>query len=393
MKFSRTILFTGIWVAVLLSFTGVLYASGNEAAVSARVVFIGDIMVHDQQLEAARYGASWDFTPHFHRVKPLFQRNLSVGNLETVLGGPSQRFVGYPAFNSPDELAAALADLGIDIAMLANNHIYDRGLDAALRTTKVLDEVGVSWAGLSPQNDLNAPLIVEYGGLKWAFVNYSYGSNAVRRLTNPEHLQINLITDDSIISGLRRASAHEPDITAAFFHWGAEYHLSPSKSQRHTAALCFENGADLVIGTHPHVLQPIEVMGSARGYAVVAYSLGNFVSFQRTKPRERSVILAVDVEKKPGARAVISRVSIAPTWVSARMEGGRNKIEVVYAGSGGLFNHTGLPAEELSSARKAGGAVLDYLGASTYPDQDGFYTLWDALSPEILPESRRAKPE
>ena len=148
-----------------------------------------------------------------------------------------------------------------------------------------------------------------------------------------------------------------------------------------------------MIGAHPHVLQPIEVTDTDRGHAVVAYSLGNFVSFQRTRPRERSVVLAVDVEKRPGGRAEVSRVSVAPTWVSARREGGGRVIEVVYAGSGGPFNHAGLPAGELASARRAGVMVLDYLGASNEPDQDGFYTLWDAMSPEALPSSRRAKPE
>jgi len=393
LKFSRIITFIGIWAVILLSFTGVSSASNDDGTVRARVVFIGDIMVHDQQLEAAKYGASWDFKPQFHRVKPLFRRSLSVGNLETVFAGAKRKYAGYPAFNTPDELAVALSDLEIDIVMLANNHILDHGLDAALRTTKVLDDTGISWTGLSSQYDPDAPLIFEYGGLKWAFVNYSYGSNSARQLTKSEDLKLNLINDDAIVSGLKLASAYEPDITVAFFHWGAEYQYTPSKSQRHTAELCLSNGANLVIGAHPHVLQPIEVTASGKGYAVVAYSLGNFVSNQRTKPRERSVILAIDVEKKQGERAAVSRVSIAPTWVSARMEGGRRRIEAVYAGSGGQFNHAGLPAMELTKARSAGAAVLDFLGASADPDQDGFYTLWDALSPDNLPRSRRAKPE
>ena len=207
---------------------------------------------------------------------------------------------------------------------------------------------------------------------------------------------MNLIADDAIVSGMAQAHTFEPDIVVVFFHWGQEYQHSPSKSQRLAAALCLENGADLVIGAHPHVLQPIEVTSrenSDKNYAVVAYSLGNFVSYQRTTPRERSVVLAVDVEKKPSSRAMVSRVSVAPTWVSARRENGRRKIEVVYAGNGGPFNHAGLPEMELTVARKTGRAVLDFLGASAEPDSDGFYTLWDALSPDVTPKSRRAKPE
>gem|GEM_PF-1249331 len=361
--------------------------------IRARAVFIGDIMVHDQQLVAARDGTSWDFKPHFHRVKPLFQGSLAVGNLETVLAGEQKRFAGYPAFNTPDELASALVDLGINIVMLANNHILDQGLEAALRTTKVLDEAGLLWTGLSPQDDPNAPLVMEHGGLRWAFVNYSYGSNIPRKPAKPEDLALNLMSDEAIISGLRRAAAHEPDITVAFFHWGPEYQLAPSKSQRRAAALCLENGADLVIGAHPHVLQPIEMASSDKGRTVVAYSLGNFVSFQRTKPRERSVALAVDIEKTPGGRAAVTRVGVAPTWVSTRIENGRRKVEVMYGGGGeGLFDNEGLPEGEFLAAQRAGREALDFLGASEEPDGEGFYTLWEAAAADIPPQSRRAKP-
>ena len=90
---------------------------------------------------------------------------------------------------------------------------------------------------------------------------------------------------------------------------------------------------------------------------------------------------------------MVSRVSVAPTWVSARREGGREKIEVMYAGIGGPFNHAGLPAEEIALAREAGRAVLDFLGASEKPDKAGFYTIWDAASPDIMPQNRRETPE
>jgi poly-gamma-glutamate synthesis protein (capsule biosynthesis protein) len=149
----------------------------------------------------------------------------------------------------------------------------------------------------------------------------------------------------------------------------------------------------MVIGTHPHVLQPIEVISSDRGRALVAYSLGNFVSNQRTLPRERSVVLAVDVEKKPGGGAAISRVSVAPTWVSSTRQSGRRRFQIVYGGTGGPFNHEGLSPAELGKARSAGSAVLDFLGAESDPDGMGFYALWDATSPDVLPESRRKSPE
>ena len=383
----RAFLAMGVWASLLCSpFPFASVRSAEDGTIRARAVFIGDIMVHAQQLEAARLGESWDFKPHFRRVRPLLERSLSVGNLETVFAGEAEAYAGYPTFNTPDELAPALVNLGIDAVMLANNHILDQGLDAALRTTKVLDDAGISWTGLTPRSADNPgePLVVEYGGLKWAFVNYAYGSNTPIQPVKSEDLRLNLLSDFAIASGLARAAACEPDVTVAFFHWGVEYQIFPSRDQRRVAAFCLKNGANLVIGTHPHVLQPIEVTDSEGGPSVVAYSLGNFVSFQRTLPRERSVVLAIDVEKEPGERARVSRVSVAPTWVSARRENGRRKVEVVYAGSGGPFNHAGLPAGEVARARKIGKEVLDFLGVRTNPDPDGFYTLWETASPDRI---------
>ena len=391
MRFSRANFI--MCVIILFLYAGVSFAADEDGTISARVVFVGDIMVHDQQLESARYGGAWDFKPQFRRVKPLFWRSLSVGNLETVFAGNEQEFSGFPAFNTPDELAAALADLEIDIVMLANNHILDHGFDAASRTTKVLDDSGIFWTGLVTQEDPDEPLVVEYSGLRWAFVNYSYGSNNKSEPDKPEDLRLNVISENAVASGLARALTYEPDITVAFFHWGLEYQYNPTRNQNNIAEICLENGADLVIGAHPHVLQPIEVTSSDRGYSVIAYSLGNFISYQRTKPWERSVILAIDVEKKPGERALVSRVSAAPIWVSARRGNDRERIEVMYAGDGGPFNHDGLPAGEIALAREAGRAVLDFLGASEEPDPAGFYTLWDAASPEIMPQKRRETPE
>ena len=325
-------------------------------------------------------------------MKPLFWKALATGNLETVFAGETHAFEGYPVFNTPDELASALADLEIDIVTLANNHILDLGYGAAGRTADVMDRAGIFWTGLSAQEDPDEPLVVEYAGLRWAFVNFSYGSNNKASPTSGD-LRLNLISEETVTSALKRAASYEPDVTAAIFHWGLEYQYAPAGSQRNIATLCVQNGADIVVGSHPHVLQPIEITSGDKGYAAVAYSLGNFISFQRTAPCERSVVLAVEVEKNEGERARISRVSVAPTWVSARDENGRRIIEIVYAGTGGPFNHSGLPETELASARHAGERVLKFLGASGRPDKEGFYTLWNAVSPDETPRPTRETPE
>jgi poly-gamma-glutamate synthesis protein (capsule biosynthesis protein) len=359
-----------------------------------RIIFIGDIMAHAEQIEGAKRGKSWDFSPQFRRVKPLFDNALTVGNLETVFAGADRKFAGYPSFNTPDELVSALGDIGVKVVTLANNHILDRGASGAKRTMEVLDEAGISWTGLAHgEVKPNEALLVEYDGLRLAFVDFTYGSNAPFKSAASGDVYLNVISDSAVMSGLESARALSPDVTAAFFHWGNEYHFVPTKRAREIASLCVSEGADLVIGTHPHVLQPMEVVSSDARYALVAYSLGNFVSHQRTKPRERSVVLAVDVRSDGPGSARISSVSVAPTWVSSTGQKGHRLIEVVYAGSGARFNHAGLNAKSLASARAAGTAVIDFLGAAESPNADGFYTMWDESSPDILPESRRKTPE
>lgn len=369
----------------------------------ARALFVGDIMAHRQQLATAEARDAdgtkyWDFVPQFRRVKPLLAGDaLIVGNLETTFAGEHRGYAGYPSFNTPDALADALTDLGVDLVTLANNHILDRGAEGARRTTEVLDRAGLPWTGLGlddvPRNDA---LLMEHGGLRWAFINYSYGSN---RALSSSDVQLNVISDASISEGLARAWALRPDVVVTCFHWGNEYQFVPSIHQKKAAEAALAGGAHLVIGTHPHVLQPMEVRtdrsesGSAET-RLVAWSLGNFISFQRTLPRERSCVLAVDVEKpseREGVRLV--RVSVAPTRVSLVPTGRGRRAEVVYAGTGGSFNHLGLSPSERERNLSAGRGVLDFLGARDEPDAKGFYTLWSAEAPQRLPVPRRKSPK
>lgn len=396
----RRTFFPAISLVLLVLFASFAPMPARALPLRARALFIGDIMAHKQQLDAAATGRNgsreWDFAPQFRRVQPLFGGDaLIVGNLETTFAGPERGYAGYPSFNTPDSLADALVALGVRVVTLANNHILDRGAGGARRTVEVLDRAGILWTGLGlddiPKNDA---LLVEHGGLRWAFVNYSYGSN---RLLSSSDVHLNVISDSAISEGIARARALSPDVIAACFHWGQEYHFVPSAHQRRAAEAALAQGAHLVIGTHPHVLQPMEIRIASSGHGtdarLVAWSLGNFVSFQRTLPRERSCVLAVEVEKAAedeGARLV--RVSVAPTRVALVPSGEGRRAEVVYAGTGGSFNHAGLPALELDRTRRAGGRVLDFLGADGEPDENGFYTLWSAEDPGRLPVPRLKSP-
>ena len=378
-----------------------LSVSTADAAERARFIFIGDIMTHQQQLDAAIYKGNdkelkgtYDFSPQFRRVKPLLENSFLVGNLETTFSGTNKKlkYSGYPLFNTPDFLIDVLKDeLKIDLLTLANNHIFDRGPAGARRTVEALNSADLTWVGLGLDDVVsNDAVILENDGIKAAFINHSYGSNLWPK-SNDVHL--NIISENDLITSLERAKSLSPDIIIACFHWGNEYQLKPNIHQKRAAEISFNNGADLIIGTHPHVLQPIEIKNISNDFKAVAWSLGNFVSFQRTLPRERTCILAAEFEKDENKTRLI-KISIAPLWVIAP---GQKRTEVTYAGSDEKtiekLDFEGLTKNQLNNLRTAGKNVLDFLGAQNEADEYGFYTLWKEESADVLPKSRRNSPK
>ena len=374
----------------------------SYAETRARFIFIGDIMVHQQQLDAARYKGkdkrkldTYDFGLQFRRIKPLLEDSFLVGNLETVFAGTGKRlhYTGYPLFNTPDIFTETLNDLKIDLLTLANNHIFDRGSAGARRTTEVLDSADLKWTGLGlddiPPNDA---ILLDNNGITAAFVNWTYGSNLWPRSSD---VHLNTISEDSIREGIERAKSLSPDVIIALFHWGNEYHFKPNVHQKNAADWAFSNGADLLVGTHPHVLQPVEVrIESEDKVRAVAWSLGNFVSFQRTLPRERTCILSAEFVKNDEGVTRLVRISIAPLYVIAP---GQKRTEVTYAGRNedviAQLDFSGLSKSQLNNLHAIGKNVLEFLGAQDRFDDYGFNILWDEESFDVLPVSRRKSPK
>ena len=374
---------------VLLAMCG-----GAFAETRARFLFIGDIMVHDQQLDAARKkDGTYDFSPSFRRVKPILRDSFLVGNLETVFAGTGRklRYAGFPLFNTPDVFTENLSgDLGVDLLSLANNHIFDRGANGARRTTEVLTSADIPWIGLGvgdiPSNDA---ILLDNNGIRAAFVNHSYGSNEWPKSSD---VHLNVAGESDIVQSMARARSLSPDVIIALFHWGNEYHYKPNVHQKKAADTAFREGATLIVGTHPHVLQPVDVIADSDDVRAVAWSLGNFVSFQRTRPRERSMILSAEfVKDDEGTR--LASLGIAPLYVVAP---GSKRTEVTYAGNDrGLIeslDFTGLSKSQVSNLRSIGRAVTDFIGARSETDGHGFNVLWTEESPDILPKSRRKSP-
>lgn len=343
-----------------------------------RLVFTGDIMAHAEQLNIARRAdGGYDFSGQFAPVFPLLRGDLTVGNFETVLAGPQRPYTGYPSFNTPDSLADALKDAGFDVLLLANNHILDLGAGAALRTEQTLRDKGFAVTGLGPGEAGHAPpLLCEVGGLRLGILNYTYGSNRPVTPALAGEVALN-ITDPLLMAwDVLALRARGAEYIVAALHWGMEYQPKPSPVQRSVAAFCLALGVDAVIGAHPHILQPVELRSAHGKPQLVAWSLGNFVSAQRTVPRERAMILALDVACPPDGAPTLRRASLAPTWVE--LSPARKRARVLPT----------LPALLPDDADAALGAIvsrvnaecLDFLGLPPLPDEQGFYTVYEAPS-------------
>ncbi len=355
----------------------------------ARLIFVGDIMAHDSQLEIAKkHGTAtepYNFRPQFAHVKHLLQGDLVAGNLETVLSG-KEPYVGYPNFNSPDSLAAALQDANFDLLFLANNHILDRGIAAGHRTRDYLESQGFTTTGIGV-NKAMLP-IVHVNGLKIGFVNRTYGSNVPVKKSQQGQVHVPLLSEGSVaedVKELRAAGAH---YIIASYHWGPEYVSAPSKAQIVAANTALEAGVDAIIGHHPHILQPMEVVHSAEKDQFIAWSLGNFVSGQRPEPRERTVILALDLVTDAEGKLGLERVSVAPVWADM-VKGQRlrliptrfgqlHRLRMAYPRGvdPAIFKeiqNTPALAQKLNSVDKA---VVDFLQLPP-PDATGFHTVWE----------------
>ena len=254
-----------------------------EEVREATLLFVGDIMAHMPQVESAERGEEcYDFVPHLRGVMSLLRgADYAVGNLETTLS-PRPPYSGYPAFASPEELARDLRRVGFDALALANNHSCDRGVGGVLATTAALDNEGLDHFGVavpSLMQGCSGGYVKEIAGVRVAFVACTYGANT------PVPQGVELLVSDTV--ALRKAIdkvRSQVDFLVVLPHWGVEYARRPTKHQREMAAWLREAGADLVVGSHPHVVQPTEVWHDEAGGVTggVYYSLGNFISNQNS---------------------------------------------------------------------------------------------------------------
>lgn len=288
---------------------------------------VGDIMFHDDQLDSAEKGdGSYNFYPMFADVKPyLSAADVTLANFETTLAGSDRPFQGFPRFNSPDEVADAIKDAGVDILTTANNHSLDTDDDGLKRTVKVLQERGLATVGTYAEEPESRVLIYEENGISLAVLSYTSSTNGLGDQYKEDELNamINLMTKENIKRDVEEAKELGVDFIITFMHWGEEYSLEPSKEQKEYAQYMADLGVDLILGSHPHVVQPTEIIKTEDKESFVVYSMGNFISNQRKETlgddfihTEQGVIVNFEIEKNEATeKTTITEVEYIPTWV------------------------------------------------------------------------------
>ncbi len=312
---------------------------------SATVVNTGDILIHSTVLDGAKTSdGGYNFESFFPKVKDYFKNaDLSVINLEVTLGGSeSGKFSGYPVFNTPDSLADTIKNAGINLVLTANNHSYDTGLFGMKRTVKVLKEKGLDFIGTKEAESDPTYIIKDVNGVKLGIICYTYETScqtAGRKALNggmiaaEANTLINSFSYDridsfyteaeGIISDMKREGA---DAVVFYMHWGEEYQLSPNTWQKSISQKLCNLGVDVIVGGHPHVLQPMDVIHSedSQNTTVCIYSTGNSVSNQRQElmdscpsgHTEDGVLFYYTFDKYSDGTTVLSSVDIVPVWVN-----------------------------------------------------------------------------
>ncbi|MGL5080241.1 MAG: CapA family protein [Microcoleaceae cyanobacterium] len=324
----------------------------------ATLLAVGDIMMHGSQIKSGYNPETKDYSyhPFFTEVQAILQTgNWVIGNLETPLAGPEEKYTGYPMFNAPAALADAIKTAGFNVLTTANNHSLDRGEKGVLKTLENLRSRGLEPVGTATSpTEAQEILILEKNGIKMAILAYTYGTNGIPIPKGKDYL-VSLINEPKMIQDIAKAQTLGADIVTVALHFGTEYERQPNPQQTTLVKNLVNAGADIILGSHPHVVQPYEIFeqtdpDGTKRKAVAIYSMGNFISNQRETYRDLGVIFKVQLRKDfPDETVEITAVEGIPTWVHRFTSQGKYQFRI-------------LPLEQVVTERKD-----ELLSADSYP--------------------------
>lgn len=309
----------------LLSIVGRIIAPAPELP-SAEILFAGDAMQHGPQLEAARISSGvYDYDDCFEAIDSIISAaDFAVVNLETPVG--NRTFSGYPCFSAPASYATALQKAGFDLFLTSNNHSLDRGDGGVRRTLAVLDSIGVPHVGTyrnSKMRQREIPHIEDINGFKVGFLDYTYGTNGI---PVREDVVVDYIDRQRIESDIALTRSAGAEILCVAMHWGLEYLLLPPAQVKNEAEFLKSRGVDIIVGGHPHVIQPMELEVNpvtGRNCALI-YSLGNFISNQQKVDTRGGALAKVVLRRSADGTPYVDTLAYRLVFTVPGSRGGRN---------------------------------------------------------------------
>ena len=315
---------------------------------TATILSIGDLLMHGQLItDAQQADGSYDFSYIFPYITPyVTAADYAAANLEVTLAGPSRPYQGYPMFNSPDAIVDAAKNAGFDMLLTANNHMYDSGEDGFLRTVRTIREKGLTALGTREEAEEPAYTVQDINGIKVGMVCYTYEQRPENYRSDRVYLNKNILsaTCSALVNSfvgteldpfyteiggiLEQMRNDGAEATVMFIHWGVEYQLTQNAEQQQIAQKLCDLGFDVIVGGHPHVVQPVELLESTvdpEHRTVCLYSMGNAVSNQRqgeltsitTAHTEDGTMFSMTFSKYSDGTVYLEDVALIPTWVRA----------------------------------------------------------------------------
>ncbi|MDR0315022.1 MAG: CapA family protein [Oscillospiraceae bacterium] len=345
---------------------------------TAKILSTGDILIHEPILVNAKNNDNtYDFTRSFSHVKDIISKaDFAVCNLEVTLAGAGKGYSSFPLFNTPDEIVSALKSTGFDLLLTANNHSYDTGLSGLYRTVDVIAEKNLYSTGSRSSRDDKLYKVVDVSGIKIGMINYTYETSPQK--AGRKSLNGNLMDPDAndMINSFRydRLDEFYKDIESKiigmkkdgaqavmlYIHWGDEYQLSPNSYQKEIAKKMSELGVDVLIGGHPHVIQPVETIENEvnDNKMLCVYSLGNALSNQRIKymgiktgHTEDGMFFYTTFTKYSDGTVKLTSVECVPTWVNIAQVGSKSIHQIVPLSN--TMTKGAIPASAIKSSQNS----------------------------------------
>ncbi|MEM0996923.1 MAG: CapA family protein [Bacteroidota bacterium] len=288
--------------------------------VTATIAAVGDLMCSYRQFRIAKVGDhQFDFFPSYQMIRPLLAgADLTIGNLETNIGGAGQAYRGFPRFNTPDDYLEPLREAGFDLLFTSNNHSMDLGEAGIRRTIRKLDELGIAHTGTyRDAGDRARVRIVDVKGIRIGFLSYTSTTNGIKGPRGKGYL-VNYVDFQQLPRDIAAARAQGAEVVLTYFHFGTQYSTQPNFWQERVVKAAIAGGADMILGSHPHVVQPVRFFKTENARldsGVICFSLGNFLSNEFRRRADAGVVLHLKLTKDPVRDSIyLDGVDFVPTW-------------------------------------------------------------------------------